>query len=46
MGTGRSKKEAKHAAAKAILDKLIVNNPDDVSVSNNIPEYELHILSF
>lgn len=23
MGTGRSKKEAKHAAAKAVLDKLI-----------------------
>lgn len=22
MGTGRSKKEAKHAAAKALLDKL------------------------
>lgn len=25
MGTGRSKKEAKHAAAKALLDLLIEN---------------------
>lgn len=25
MGTGRSKKEAKHAAAKAVLDKMIVS---------------------
>jgi RISC-loading complex subunit TARBP2 len=31
VGTGRSKKEAKHAAAKAILDKLIGQN--DASVA-------------
>lgn len=28
MGTGRSKKEAKHAAAKAVLDKLIVGSQE------------------
>ncbi|XP_071652951.1 uncharacterized protein [Temnothorax longispinosus] len=30
MGTGRSKKEAKHAAAKAVLDKLIGVNTEGV----------------
>jgi hypothetical protein len=41
MGTGRSKKEAKHAAAKAILDKMIVGVQEGGSaVSNNstVPE--------
>lgn len=33
MGTGRSKKEAKHAAAKAVLDKLIGNT--DSSMGNS-----------
>lgn len=28
MGIGRSKKEAKHAAAKNVLDKLIGNTGD------------------
>uniref|UniRef100_A0A0A9Z8W2 Putative RISC-loading complex subunit BRAFLDRAFT_242885 n=2 Tax=Lygus hesperus TaxID=30085 RepID=A0A0A9Z8W2_LYGHE len=36
MGTGRSKKEAKHAAAKAILDKLTGNvEGNGLSNSNN-----------
>jgi RISC-loading complex subunit TARBP2 len=35
MGTGRSKKEAKHAAAKAVLDKLIVNSQGDSSLGTN-----------
>ncbi|KAF6209125.1 hypothetical protein GE061_014868 [Apolygus lucorum] len=34
MGTGRSKKEAKHAAAKAILDKL-TGNVEDNRLSNS-----------
>jgi len=41
MGTGRSKKEAKHAAAKAVLDKMIIGAKEDGSgVGNNstIPE--------
>lgn len=40
MGTGRSKKEAKHAAAKAVLDKLIgVNTESSESpLPNNLPE--------
>ncbi|XP_034944137.1 RISC-loading complex subunit tarbp2-like isoform X2 [Chelonus insularis] len=41
MGTGRSKKDAKHAAAKAVLDKLIgVSNPEnnttDAPIMNNM----------
>ncbi|KAK2584305.1 hypothetical protein KPH14_006699 [Odynerus spinipes] len=48
MGTGRSKKEAKHAAAKAVLDKLIGVNtesaesplPKSLADSPNIPELE------
>jgi hypothetical protein len=40
MGTGRSKKEAKHAAAKAVLDKMIVSSQEDGSVGTNstVPE--------
>lgn len=41
MGTGRSKKDAKHAAAKAVLDKLIGVNSGDAAVDpqiNNINE--------
>lgn len=43
MGTGRSKKEAKHAAAKAVLDKLIGVNTEsaDAPLPNSIPEYVL-----
>jgi len=33
MGTGRSKKEAKHAAAKAVLDKLAGNGDGNVVTS-------------
>uniref|UniRef100_A0A1B6CST5 DRBM domain-containing protein n=1 Tax=Clastoptera arizonana TaxID=38151 RepID=A0A1B6CST5_9HEMI len=36
LGTGRSKKEAKHAAAKSILDKLICN-PDKGPLINSVP---------
>jgi RISC-loading complex subunit TARBP2 len=48
VGTGRSKKEAKHAAAKAILDKLIGQN--DASVASgpgqpNIPDVTSQIVS-
>ena len=40
MGTGRSKKEAKHTAAKAILDKLIgANENSDASIINSIIEW-------
>jgi len=40
MGTGRSKKEAKHAAAKAVLDKLIGVNTEGVEspLPNSLPE--------
>ncbi|XP_033219602.1 RISC-loading complex subunit tarbp2-like isoform X6 [Belonocnema kinseyi] len=40
MGTGRSKKEAKHAAAKAVLDKLIGVNTDtaEAPLPNSIPD--------
>ncbi|XP_024944446.1 interferon-inducible double-stranded RNA-dependent protein kinase activator A isoform X8 [Cephus cinctus] len=40
MGTGRSKKEAKHAAAKAVLDKLIGVNTEtaDAPLPNSIPD--------
>lgn len=40
MGTGRSKKEAKHAAAKAILDKLTgnVENNGIGNANNNMNE--------
>nr|XP_050866521.1 interferon-inducible double-stranded RNA-dependent protein kinase activator A isoform X2 [Vespula vulgaris] len=47
MGTGRSKKEAKHAAAKAVLDKLIGANIESAESpipksldSQSIPELE------
>ncbi|KAF7382491.1 hypothetical protein HZH68_015410 [Vespula germanica] len=47
MGTGRSKKEAKHAAAKAVLDKLIGVNIESAESpipksldSQSIPELE------
>ncbi|XP_025989734.1 RISC-loading complex subunit tarbp2 isoform X4 [Solenopsis invicta] len=40
MGTGRSKKEAKHAAAKAVLDKLIGVNNEGVEspLPNSLPD--------
>lgn len=38
MGTGRSKKEAKHSAAKALLDKLTGAAPADQSTNGNVPE--------
>ncbi|XP_012262946.2 RISC-loading complex subunit tarbp2-like isoform X1 [Athalia rosae] len=40
MGTGRSKKEAKHAAAKAVLDKLIGVNTEatDMPLPNSITD--------
>jgi RISC-loading complex subunit TARBP2 len=48
VGTGRSKKEAKHAAAKAILDKLVGHSdgtlPGD-GVSASIPDVTSQILS-
>lgn len=48
VGTGRSKKEAKHAAAKAILDKLVGHSdgtlPGD-GISAAIPDVTSQILS-
>lgn len=43
MGTGRSKKEAKHAAAKAVLDKLIGNTDSALvnSTANSLNEQML-----
>lgn len=39
MGTGRSKKEAKHAAAKAILDKITGNTEsNDISSPNSVSD--------
>ncbi|XP_026672457.1 RISC-loading complex subunit tarbp2-like isoform X5 [Ceratina calcarata] len=40
MGTGKSKKEAKHAAARAVLDKLCRLNSEspDSPLQNNIPD--------
>jgi len=41
MGTGRSKKEAKHAAAKAVLDKMIIGAKEEdagVGTNSTIPE--------
>ncbi|XP_066581474.1 protein Loquacious-like isoform X2 [Prorops nasuta] len=40
MGTGRSKKEAKHAAAKNVLDKLIgaTTDSDDSPLPNSLPD--------
>ncbi|XP_031829030.1 protein Loquacious-like isoform X4 [Nomia melanderi] len=42
MGTGKSKKEAKHAAARAVLDKLCRLNSEtpDSPLPNNIPDSE------
>lgn len=37
MGTGRSKKEAKHSAAKALLDKL-TGAVTDQPTNGNVPE--------
>nr|CAD7424081.1 unnamed protein product [Timema monikensis] len=49
MGTGRSKKEAKHAAAKAILDKMIVSSQEEgggiIGSTNNIPDVKSEIVS-
>ncbi|KAE8750709.1 loquacious isoform C [Frankliniella occidentalis] len=43
MGTGRSKKEAKHAAAKAVLDKLIGGQSDGLTnnPSPSIPDVQI-----
>ena len=41
MGTGRSKKEAKHAAAKAVLDKMVVAQEEGTNSSganSTVPE--------
>jgi RISC-loading complex subunit TARBP2 len=40
MGTGKSKKEAKHNAAKSMLDKLIGVSTENAEtpLSNNIAE--------
>lgn len=40
MGTGRSKKDAKHAAAKAVLDKLIGVNTEagEAPLPSSLPE--------
>ncbi|XP_033334823.2 protein Loquacious isoform X9 [Megalopta genalis] len=40
MGTGKSKKEAKHAAARAVLDKLCRLNSEtpDSPLANNVPD--------
>lgn len=38
MGTGRSKKEAKHSAAKALLDKLTGATPADQGTNGNVAE--------
>ncbi|XP_043264438.1 protein Loquacious-like isoform X2 [Colletes latitarsis] len=42
VGTGKSKKEAKHAAARAVLDKLCRLNSEspDSPLPNNIPDSE------
>lgn len=42
MGTGRSKKEAKHAAARAVLDKLCKLNSEtsESPLPNNLPDAE------
>ncbi|XP_076167405.1 protein Loquacious-like isoform X2 [Ptiloglossa arizonensis] len=42
MGTGKSKKEAKHGAARAVLDKLCRLNSEnpDSPLPNNIPDSE------
>ncbi|XP_026470194.1 interferon-inducible double-stranded RNA-dependent protein kinase activator A homolog isoform X2 [Ctenocephalides felis] len=38
MGTGRSKKEAKHAAAKALLDKLTgIQSTDTITTNGSVP---------
>lgn len=43
MGTGRSKKEAKHAAAKAVLDKLMggQNEGMSASASPSLPDVQI-----
>ncbi|XP_049694403.1 interferon-inducible double-stranded RNA-dependent protein kinase activator A homolog isoform X5 [Helicoverpa armigera] len=46
MGTGRSKKEAKHSAAKALLDKLTGAAPADQSTNGNVPETGTVVSSF
>ncbi|KPJ15262.1 putative ATP-dependent DNA helicase HFM1 [Papilio machaon] len=38
MGTGRSKKEAKHSAAKALLDRLTGAAPAEPPTNGNVPE--------
>ncbi|XP_034242182.1 interferon-inducible double-stranded RNA-dependent protein kinase activator A homolog isoform X2 [Thrips palmi] len=43
LGTGRSKKEAKHAAAKAVLDKLIGGQNEGMvnNTTANIPDVQI-----
>jgi hypothetical protein len=41
IGSGRSKKEAKHAAARAVLDKMIVGSQKHgscVGTNSTVPE--------
>lgn len=38
MGTGRSKKEAKHSAAKALLDKLTGAVSTEQNTNGTVPE--------
>lgn len=46
MGTGRSKKEAKHSAAKALLDKLTGATPADPPTNGQMPEPTPVVTSF
>ncbi|GBP33855.1 Interferon-inducible double-stranded RNA-dependent protein kinase activator A homolog A [Eumeta japonica] len=46
MGTGRSKKEAKHSAAKALLDKLTGAVPADQPTNGNVPDTGTVVSSF
>ncbi|XP_041979302.1 interferon-inducible double-stranded RNA-dependent protein kinase activator A homolog isoform X1 [Aricia agestis] len=46
MGTGRSKKEAKHSAAKALLDKLTGAAPANEPANGNIPDAATVVPSF
>ncbi|XP_032517232.1 interferon-inducible double-stranded RNA-dependent protein kinase activator A homolog isoform X2 [Danaus plexippus] len=46
LGTGRSKKEAKHSAAKALLDKLTGATPADQPTNGTVPETSTVVSSF
>lgn len=45
MGTGRSKKEAKHAAAKNVLDKLVGNPVNDEGSLTATPDVTNQVAS-